>query len=440
VFADRATIFVQGGGGGDGCIAFRREKFVPKGGPSGGDGGHGGDVVLVADPDLRDLSRFRYASHFKGERGQHGQGATRAGRRGAALELHVPVGTEVRERDGERLLADLAHPGARVTVAHGGRGGRGNRTYATATHRTPWTAQVGEPGDERWLELRLKLLADAALLGFPNAGKSSLLRRLSAARPKVADYPFTTLEPVLGVVEDDEGRQLVVADVPGLLEGASEGVGLGDEFLAHLERARLLVHLVEPPPDADDPGAEAMRRRAAIDRELALHGGGLAERPQLVVLSKVDLVPPPDRDRLRRAAGADLAVSAATGEGLDELRAALFRAAGERPAEPAPAAAEPELADYLVYRPAPARREYRILRDAGVLRIAGRSLEREAQALDPESERDVARLAARLRALGVEESLRAAGAAAGDEVAIGPHRFVFQPAGPPENDWEADEE
>jgi len=422
VFSDRATIHVQAGKGGDGGMSFRREKFVPKGGPDGGDGGDGGDVVLVADPDLRDLSRFKQAAHFRAQRGTHGRGAGKHGRRGDTLELGVPVGTQVRVRETEELLADLAHPGATVTVARGGAGGAGNRHYATARRRAPETAQVGEPGDELWLELRLKLVADAALLGFPNAGKSSLLRRISNARPRVADYPFTTIEPVLGTVEFADGRQLTVADVPGLLEGASTGVGLGHEFLAHLERARLLIHLVE----AGGDGEELARRRAAIDRELRLHGGGLAERPQLVVLSKVDLLDPEDRADAIAAAGAELACSSATGEGIDALRDVLFsRLPAEVPDGPV---AEPELADYLVYRPAPpSRRRFRILRDAGTLRVAGRDLERRADDLDPEDRNDVAALADELERLGVEPALRAAGARPGDDILVGPHRFTFRP-------------
>jgi GTP-binding protein len=422
VFADRATIQVQGGRGGDGCISFRREKYVPRGGPDGGDGGDGGSVALAATPELRDLSRFRTASHFHAERGTHGQGAGKHGRRGADRQLEVPVGTQVRVRDTGELVADLAHPGARVVVARGGAGGHGNRRYATARRRAPETAQVGEEGDELWLELRLKLVADAALLGFPNAGKSSLLRRISNATPKVADYPFTTVEPVLGTVESPDGRQLTVADVPGLLEGASEGVGLGHEFLAHLERARLLLHLVEAAAGAED----VAKRRAAIDRELALHGGGLGERPQLIVLSKIDLVPPQERASLVEATGADVACSAATGEGIADLQRALWRAV---PVEaPVVQEAEPELADFLVYRPKPhARREFRILRDGGVLRVAGRGLERRVADLDPEDAGSVAVLASELERLGVDRALHAAGARPGDDVLVGAHRFTYRP-------------
>ena len=426
MFSDHATIYVQGGRGGDGCVSFRREKYVPRGGPDGGDGGHGGGVELVADPDLRDLTAFRFASHFKGQRGTHGQGSGKHGRRGARTVLPVPVGTQVWLRDEGTLLADLAHPGARVVVAAGGAGGGGNRRYATATRRAPTTAEVGELGDDHWLELRLKLVADAALLGFPNAGKSSLLRRISNARPKVADYPFTTIEPVLGTVDSpDHGSQLTVADVPGLLEGAHEGVGLGDEFLAHLERARLLIHLVEV---ADDP-ADVLRRRDTINRELALHGGGLAERPQLFVLSKIDLIDPGRRATLMDETGADLALSSATGEGVDALAEQLFALVPELPSPAGVDLADKDdLADYLVYRPAPpARRAYKILRDAGTLRVAGRDLERLAAGLDPDDPGAVARLSAELDRLGVEDALRAAGAKRGDDILVGAHSFTFQP-------------
>jgi GTPase len=423
MFADRATIEVQGGRGGDGCVSFRREKYVPRGGPDGGDGGDGADLVLVADPDLRDLVAFRFASHFKAPRGTHGRGSGKHGRRGETRELRVPVGTQVLDRDSGAMIADLAHAGARAVVASGGAGGNGNRHYATATHRAPEIAQVGEPGEVRWLELRLKLVADAALLGFPNAGKSSLLRRISNATPKVADYPFTTVEPVLGTVEGHDGRQLTVADVPGLLEGASRGVGLGDEFLAHLERARLLIHLV----DAGEGAADARRRRQAIDRELELHGGDLAARAQLVCLSKIDLVPAGERSGLARAVGAELACSAATGEGVEELCARLFELLdGDRAAPPT--VPEPELAEFLEYRPAgPARRRYRILRDRGELRVAARELEAEADRVDPEDAAGVARLAAEMERLGVQEALRAAGARPGDDILVGGQRFTYHP-------------
>src|SRR5215475_14691964 len=311
MFHDRARIQVQAGRGGDGALSFRREKHVPKGGPDGGDGGPGGDVVLVSDPDLRDLSSFRTRRYFRAGKGGAGGGTSRHGASGEEIELRVPVGTQVFDED-EQLIADLAAPGVRVVLARGGVGGRGNRRFATPTRQAPRFAETGIPGDAGEYDLRLKLLADAALVGLPNAGKSSLLARISNAKPKVAAYPFTTLQPVLGTVASDE-RQLVVADVPGLIEGASEGVGLGHEFLAHLERARLLVHVIDAA--AGDP-VEQFR---TIDRELGEYGAGLEERPQLVVLNKLDLLrEPPVFDVTDERIVGVLAISCVTGEGVDE--------------------------------------------------------------------------------------------------------------------------
>jgi GTP-binding protein len=392
VFHDRARIHVAAGRGGHGALSFRREKFVPKGGPDGGDGGQGGDVVLLADPDLRDLSGFRPGQRFRGGNGESGRGGLRNGAAGEPAILRVPVGTQVLDADGN-LVADLAHAHARVVVARGGAAGRGNKHFATAVRQTPRYAETGLPGEQADLDLRLKLLADAALVGLPNAGKSSLLRRISNAKPKVADYPFTTLAPVLGTVESPDGRQLVVADVPGLIEGASEGVGLGHEFLAHLERAKLLVHVIDV--HGGDPGD----RWRAIDRELDLYGAGLEGCPQVVVLNKVDLVPEPDfgvdDPRIVRV----FRLSAATGQGIEEFRRALFELCP--PDETAPAAAD-ALADFLVYRPKPSRHAYRVLRTDRGFRIVGR----------PPS--DEAELAA---------ALEAAGARKGDEVLVGDEEF-----------------
>jgi GTPase len=368
MFHDRARIRVEGGRGGDGSLSFRREKFVPKGGPDGGDGGDGGDVVLVADPDLRDLSFFHRRGRFAAKRGRHGEGANKRGADGEDVELAVPVGTQVLDGD-ERLLADLAHPGARVVVAHGGRGGAGNRRFATPTHQAPRLAELGSVGEHAVLELRLKLLADAALLGFPNAGKSSLLRRISNAKPKVAEYPFTTIAPVLGTVDAPDGRQLTVADVPGLLEGASEGLGLGDEFLAHLERARLFLHVIDAQEDVE-------ARFHAIDRELAAYGASLAERSQIVVLNKADLVAEapvfaPDDPRVLGV----VATSAVTGQGIVELKRMLFSLVPE--SAPAPSGNQ-ELADFLVYRPRPPRqRRFRIFRTPHGYRVRGEATDEE---------------------------------------------------------------
>jgi GTP-binding protein len=394
VFTDRARIHVQAGRGGDGALSFRREKHVPKGGPDGGDGGPGGDVVLVGDPDLRDLSEFQRRQWFAAGKGGAGGGSGRHGAAGADVELRAPVGTQVYDAD-EQLVADLTRARARVVVAHGGPGGRGNRRFATATRQTPRFAETGLPGEERDFELRLKLLADAALVGLPNAGKSSLLRRISNAKPKVAEYPFTTIQPVLGTVDSDE-RQLVVADVPGLIEGASEGAGLGHEFLAHLERARVLVHVIDA--SEGDP-AERFRQ---IDHELEAYGAGLAERPQVVVLNKVDLLPSApelgvDDERIIGV----FETSAATGSGIDLFRRSLFDLVPPLEEHEAPEG----LADFLVYRPQPdPRRAFRIFRTDRGFRVVGR----------PPTEEEL------------ERALREAGAKRGDEVEVAGEALEFQ--------------
>jgi GTP-binding protein len=394
MFNDRARIQVQAGRGGDGALSFRREKYVPKGGPDGGDGGRGGDVVLVADQDLRDLSRFRRERRFKGGRGGHGGGSGKHGADGERVELSVPVGTQVFDADGN-LVVDLAHAGAQAVLGRGGSGGRGNRQFASPTRQTPRFAEVGTAGEEAEFELRLKLLADAALVGLPNAGKSSLLTRISNAKPRIADYPFTTLEPVLGTVDAPDGRQLVAADVPGLIEGASEGIGLGHDFLAHLERARLLVHVIDAA--AGDP-VEQFR---TIDRELSEYGAGLEIRPQVVVLNKLDLLPEPPAfeladERIQRV----FALSCATGAGVEEFRRALFELVPEPEEQPG----DDGLADFLVYRPAPKGRPFKILRTDRGFRVTGRV---------PEGEE-------------LEEALRSAGAKTGDEVEVGGEILEFQ--------------
>jgi GTP-binding protein len=394
MFHDRARIQVQAGRGGDGGLSFRREKFVPKGGPDGGDGGRGGDVVLVADADFRDLSTLRSKRIFRAGKGEPGRGSGKHGADGADVEIRLPVGTQVLEGDG--VIADLVAGGARVVVARGGQGGRGNRAFATPARQTPRFAETGLPGESAELELRLKLVADAALVGLPNAGKSSLLRRISNAKPKVADYPFTTLQPVLGTVDSPDGRQLTVADVPGLIEGASRGVGLGHEFLAHLERARLLVHAIDAA--AGDP-AEQFRQ---IDHELAEYGAGLDERQQVVLLNKIDLLShPPELGVEDERIAAVFAVSAATGAGIDDFRRRLFELC---PPE-APPETDPEtLADFLVYRPQPHAPAFRILRTDRGFRVHGQA---------PSSEE-------------LEAALRAAGARKGSEVEVGEETLVLE--------------
>jgi GTP-binding protein len=363
MFHDRARLQVEAGRGGDGGLSFRREKYVPKGGPDGGDGGRGGDVVAEADAALRDLSAFRRIRRVEAGRGGNGRGSKKHGADGDPARLRVPVGTQLYDDDG-RLLADLVSPRDTVVVAKGGLGGRGNARFATPTRQTPRFAETGLPGDEAEIELRLKLVVDAALAGFPNAGKSSLLRRISNAKPKVADYPFTTLEPVLGVVDGPDARQLTVADVPGLIEGAADGAGLGHQFLAHLERARLLVHVLDASePDLDD-------RFRTIDRELEAYGAGLDSVPQIVVLNKVDLLEDApalgfEDDRILRV----VPTSCATGAGIEDLRRALFELAPHADTASAPDEGLPE---FLEYRPR-ARRgpRFRILRTDRGYRVIG---------------------------------------------------------------------
>jgi GTP-binding protein len=337
VFVDEVEIQVRAGDGGRGCVSFRREKFVPRGGPNGGDGGRGGSVILEADEGLGTLLDFRYRRHYAAQRGRHGEGSDRHGASGEDLLLRVPVGTTVRERDTGLVLGDLTRHGERLDVARGGRGGRGNARFASSTHRAPRHAEPGEAGEERWLRLELRLLADVGVVGFPNAGKSTLVSRLSAARPRIADYPFTTLVPTLGLVRLDEGRSFVIADVPGLIPGAAEGKGLGLRFLRHLERTRLLIHLLDLDPAT---GRDPVDDWRTIQAELLAYSPELAARPQLIAANKTDL--PDAAPRLARveALGRDegipvFPIAARVGHGLDALRTALGAALRAAPAESA---------------------------------------------------------------------------------------------------------
>jgi GTP-binding protein len=423
---DRARIFVAAGAGGDGCLSFRREAHVPRGGPDGGDGGHGGAVVVQCDPALRDLQAFRRRQHFRAQRGGHGSGALRHGRNGAELVVHVPPGTQVLTEAGD--VHDLTRPQQRVRAARGGAGGRGNKHFATATRQAPRFAERGLPGEEAWLELRLKLLADVGLIGLPNAGKSSLLARLTRATPKIADYPFTTLEPVLGTLEGAE-RQLIVADIPGLIEGASEGAGLGHDFLAHVERTQLLIHVLDLAPlDGSDP----LTNHATIERELALHDPQLASRPRILALSKSDLVAAETvaarAATWRTRLGGDVPVfvtSSVTGEGLSELSAELLRSLPLELPDEVPG--EPELAEHLTFRPAPGR-GFRVERDGdGTFRVLGEGIDRLLARHDLDNEEALAHVEARLRQIGVIRALEAQGFQAGDEVEIAGVPFELDP-------------
>jgi GTP-binding protein len=474
---DRARIHIQAGSGGSGSASFRREAHVPRGGPDGGDGGRGGDVALVCSASLRDLQGFRRKPHHRAERGGNGEGSLRHGADGEALVIRVPPGTQVlgEEEDLEGRRWELLRDGQRIVVANGGSGGRGNKRFATPTRQAPRFAERGLPGEEGWLQLRLKLLADVGLVGLPNAGKSSLLARLTRAAPKVASYPFTTLEPNLGVLDNEE-RQLVLADIPGLIEGASEGAGLGHEFLAHIERTRLLVHVLDLAPEiSGEEDADPLANYETIERELAAHDPRLASLPRVLVLSKADLVPP---ERVAEAvaqwsarlgegqgaggetdagagAGANgvripvLATSAATGLGLTELAGELFRlvpatpamglgaqsgeasgvSVGPRGEQQGDAAGDEDLAEHMLFRPV-AKDGFSVEQTGpGAFAVRGRRIERLLQRFDVDNEDAMAYVEARLRRLGVIQALEAKGFQPGDDIEIGGTVLELDPSG-----------
>jgi GTPase len=427
VLYDKAKIYVEGGRGGDGVVSFRREAHVPKGGPDGGDGGRGGDVVLVCDEGRRDLSSLGRSKHFRAGRGAHGQGSRKHGESGDDRVVRVPPGTAVAGLDGS--TAELLADGQRVVVARGGGGGHGNKRFATSTRQSPRFAERGLQGESGWIELRLKLLADVGLVGLPNAGKSSLLARMTRADPKVADYPFTTIEPVLGTIELDD-QQVVLADIPGLIEGAAEGAGLGHEFLAHVERCRLLVHLVEVEPAEGAPEANYETVRS----ELGSYGARLNQLPEIVALSKSDLVPEERAaelaaewsNRLGDAVEGVLAISAATGAGLDELRRAIVAVLPEAPKRQAAAEGEFD-AEHRIYRPGEDE-GFEVEADGeGRWRVTGRGIELLVARHDLGNPEALDYLEARLREIGVIAELQRAGFERGDEVVVGDVEFELDP-------------
>jgi GTP-binding protein len=426
VFIDEVKIHVKAGDGGAGCASFRREAHVPKGGPDGGDGGHGGDVVLEADNSLSTLIDYHYKRHFKAERGTHGKGSQRDGANGDELVLPVPRGTIVRDAETGEVLGDLTHDGQRLVVVRGGGGGRGNRHFTTSTRRAPTFAELGEPGEERWIELELKLLADAALVGLPSVGKSSLIARMSAARPKIADYPFTTLVPNLGVVSSGE-QSFVVADVPGLIEGASEGAGLGHAFLRHIERTALIMHVVDLSGGYE--GRDPLEDLAIIDGELAAHAEDLSGRPQVVVGNKMDAERAAENSArisawCEEAGRPYFAVSALTGEGIGPLIRAVAAMVHELRQE-MPTGEPVYEAEYIHV---PRRdREITVSRAIdGGWDVTGAGVERVVIITDMQNEEAVAHLQRRLAKMGVEQRLREAGARDGDTVHIGPVSFEFE--------------
>lgn len=420
MFFDEARIHVRSGDGGAGCVSFRREKYVPFGGPNGGNGGAGGDVVLVASNHLATLIDFKKRSHFRAGRGGHGGSNNKQGARGESLEIRVPVGTMVRDDESGELLADLIEDGQRVVVVQGGRGGRGNAAFATPTNQAPRLAENGEPGKGRWLRLELRLIADVGIVGMPNAGKSTLLATVSAARPKIADYPFTTLQPNLGVAEVDQ-RTMVLADIPGLIEGAHDGAGLGHAFLRHIQRTRVLIHLL------DGLSPDPVRDWRQVNEELRLYDVSLAEKPQVVAVNKMD-VPEvreqwPALQSALKAAGVEepMAISAATGEGTRHL---LRRVATVLEETPPPVAEEavPVLRPHLR-----AADQFQVTRQAdGSFRVSGERIERVA-AMTPWGNREaVDRFQRILRASGIWQALEEAGVQPGDTVYIGNAELEWQ--------------
>ena len=420
MFYDYAKVNVKAGDGGNGIVAFRREKYVPKGGPAGGDGGKGGSIILRADEGLRTLIDFRYQTHFKGKRGDHGSGAKQHGRSADDIVLRVPVGTVVRDADTKKLLGDLRHHGQEIVVAQGGRGGRGNARFVSSTHRAPAFAENGEKGEERWITLELKLLADVGLVGFPNVGKSTIISRVSAAKPKIANYHFTTLEPNLGMVRVDAGRSFVIADVPGLVEGAAEGAGLGHRFLRHVERTRVLVHVVDL---SGSEGRDPLEDLAVIRGELERYAPQLNEKPMVIVANKVDLMSDDDRDAaLARLSEAYPEVrifpmSAATDSDLNELvyhLADILDAIGpveyaEEDFEPVEEEPQKQEAPFRVQKIGPDAYE-----------VVGPEIDGLVGRTQFERDEAVERFMKILDNMGIEKALREAGIQDGDTVIVGP--------------------
>ncbi len=419
MFYDQARIYVKAGDGGNGVVSFRREKFVPRGGPNGGSGGRGGNIYLVVDESINTLYPLQHQVHHRADRGVHGQGSNKTGAAGGDLTIPVPPGTLVRDAESGELLADLTHPGQTFMAAEGGRGGRGNVAFKTPRNKAPRVAENGEAGVERWLELELKLVADIGIIGVPNAGKSTLLSVVSAARPKIAAYPFTTVEPSLGVAEVGH-RQMVLADIPGLLEGAHEGVGLGLDFLRHIERTRILIHLVSG--DSQDPVGDF----EAINQELTLFNPELADKPQLVVLNKMDLPEaqaswPAFEQEIARRGLPVMNISAATGLNVEAL---LYRVQQMLDDTPLPVEEPPEEMPEIT--PKPDEKEFHIyLEGEGLWHVEGEAIERIAQMTNWDYYEAAMRFQRILRAMGITEALNAAGVVDGDTVLIGDVELVW---------------
>ncbi|MCL6631627.1 MAG: GTPase ObgE [Alicyclobacillus herbarius] len=431
MFVDQARIYVKGGDGGNGIVAYRREKYVPLGGPAGGDGGRGGDVILIVDEGLRTLIDFRYQRHFKADRGENGSNKNRHGRSADDLVVKVPPGTVVYDDDSGEFLGDLVHHGQRLRVARGGRGGRGNTRFATPGNPAPEIAEKGEPGEERWLRLELKVLADVGLIGFPSVGKSTLLSVVSAARPKIGDYPFTTLTPELGVVQTPDGRSFVMADLPGLIEGAHEGKGLGHEFLRHVERTRVLVHVIDM---AAVEGRDPVRDYAVINEQLQAYNERLAARPQLVAANKMDLPQAQEHlEAFRKAYPSQpvFPISGATRIGLDALLTAIADVLDEQRenedvAEAFAKDGEPEarVTERKVYRYEPSQ-PFRIRREGHVFIVESEELDKLVRMTNFSQYDAVKRFQRILKHRGVDDALRERGAKEGDVIRIADMEFDF---------------
>jgi len=417
MFVDQARIFVKGGDGGNGIVAFRREKYVPMGGPSGGDGGRGANVILVADEGLKTLMDFKYRRHFKAERGAHGQGKNMHGAWGQDLRVKVPVGTVIKDDESGEVLADLLVHGQEAVVARGGRGGRGNARFSSAINKAPSFSENGEPGEEKWIRLELKLLADAGLVGFPNAGKSTLISRVSAARPKIADYPFTTLVPNLGVVMTRERDTFVLADIPGLIEGAHQGLGLGHEFLRHIERTRVILFILDA---AQTEGRDVVEDYRILYRELELHNPDLLKRPQLIVANKMDI--PAARDNARRLESelgkTVYCISAVTGQGVEELMEKTYALLQAAPQD-IPRGEEPVVRRFEEELP------FQIDKVEGVFEVSGPRIEKLVVMTNFNSDEGLQRFQRTVIKMGLEEALKEQGIKEGDSVRIKDFEFEF---------------
>lgn len=419
MFIDQAKIYVKGGDGGNGIVAFRREKYVPKGGPAGGDGGRGGNVVFVADEGLKTLMDFKYKKHFKADRGAHGQGKNMHGAWGEDLIARVPVGTTIYDDDNGEVIADLTVPGQDVIVARGGRGGKGNARFATAINKAPSFSENGEPGEEHWLRMELKLLADVGLVGFPNAGKSTFISRISAARPKIADYPFTTLVPNLGVVVTRDKDTFVVADIPGLIEGASEGIGLGHDFLRHVERTRVLLYILDA---AETDGRDVLEDFRVLQQELGKYNPDLLERPYLVAANKMDV--PAARDKievLQQQFGEKLfCISAVTGEGVEPLLNKTYEILSSIIPESTPVGEQP-----VMRRFEEEEEPFHIQNVDGVYEVSGKRIEKLMIMTNFNSDEGLSRFLRVIDKMGVEEALREKGIREGDTVRIMDLEFEY---------------